>query len=320
MNDGQTNVEMQNAQEEIERLRKELGILRKTLEDAQPFLTLALAFLLEKQNGRIIQTDYRYAPALRTWDASSAGGAKMLGILSERHQAYLTLLDSFAPFRADFARIPISGDPEGTTPFWVNGWLPAFDSASIYGLLATRNPSLYVEIGSGNSTKFARQAIADHKLRTKIISIDPQPRAAINSICDENIRLPCEEIPTQVFSGLGQDAVLFVDNSHRSFQNSDVTVFFTEILPALQPGVVWGLHDICLPLDYPAEWASRYYNEQYLLMSYLFGGGGQDQVLLPNAYMALVPDLHAAFIKTVFSGSAAGIELFGGCFWMERRL
>ena len=58
---------------------------------------------------------------------------------------------------------------------------------------------------------------------------------------------------------------MFVDNSHRSFMKLDVTVFFTEILPRLQPGVLVGIHDIFLPDDYPAHWDVRYYSEQYLL-------------------------------------------------------
>ena len=59
--------------------------------------------------------------------------------------------------------------------------------------------------------------------------------------------------------------MVFIDNSHRAFQNSDVTVFFTEVLPALPAGVAYGIHDIFLPDDYPAGWSDRFYNEQYLL-------------------------------------------------------
>ena len=37
--------------------------------------------------------------------------------------------------------------------------------------------------------------------------------------------------------------------------NSDVTVFFCEILSVLPKGLVFGFHDIYLPFDYPDIWS-----------------------------------------------------------------
>jgi hypothetical protein len=42
-----------------------------------------------------------------------------------------------------------------------------------------------------------------------------------------------------------------------------------DILPRIRPGVIVGFHDIFLPFDYPASWSNRFYNEQYLLGSYI---------------------------------------------------
>ncbi len=120
------------------------------------------------------------------------------------------------------------------------------------------------------------------------------------------------------FADLPGDAVLFVDNSHRAFQNSDVTVFFMEILPMLAPGIVWGLHDIFFPCDYPEAWRGRFFNEQYLLMAYLMGGGGMDAILLPNGLISSSPMLMPAALE-IFEGSHFdGIEKHGGYFWMRR--
>src|ERR1019366_3993414 len=106
-----------------------------------------------------------------------------------------------------------------------------------------------VEIGSGNSTKFVARAIADHGLETKIISIDPQPRAEIDSLCNEVMRKPLEKCNLDIFGTLGESDIVFADNSHQSFMNSDVTVFFCEVLPMLARGVTVGIHDIFLPQD-----------------------------------------------------------------------
>ena len=236
----------------------------------------------------------------------------------EQADDYKALLAGFAAHRAWLEKIPVRAGRDDPAPCWMNGSFPPLDAVSLYGLLALHNPSIYVEVGSGNSTKFARRAIQDHGLRTRIVSIDPQPRREVDAICDEVIRRPCEDLDTGFFAGLPGDTLLFVDNSHRSFQNSDVTVFFMEILPVLQSGTIWGLHDIFFPLDYPQAWSGRFFNEQYLLMSYLMGGGGPDRILLPNALITSSPSLRPSALAILEGPSFDGIEKHGGCFWMQR--
>ncbi|MEX2622976.1 MAG: hypothetical protein WD651_04560, partial [Acidimicrobiia bacterium] len=60
--------------------------------------------------------------------------------------------------------IPVrpSGTPQ--EPHWLNGFLPGLDAAAIYTFMAERRPARYVEIGSGNSTRFTARAIRDHGL------------------------------------------------------------------------------------------------------------------------------------------------------------
>ena len=181
------------------------------------------------------------------------------------------------------------------------------------------NPSRYVEDGSGNSTKFVRRAIADHGLRTKVISIDPHPRAVIDKLCDEVVRRGFEDVDLSLFVNLEPGDIVFIDNSHRSFQNSDVTVFFTEALPLLKSGVLWGIHDIIfLPLDYPAEWLGRMYNEQYLLMCYLLGGAGGDSIELPVFYLSKKSELNL-LLGALFTDRPWGnVPVIGGGFWLKK--
>jgi hypothetical protein len=192
------------------------------------------------------------------------------------------------------------------------------DAVALYSLIAARNPRRYIEIGSGNSTKFARKAIRDHGLRTRILSIDPQPRAEIDALCDVVMRQPLETVDLNGFEQLGEEDMLFVDNSHRSFQNSDVTVFFTEILPRLRSGCLWGVHDVFLPCDYPESFHSFFFNEQYLLMTYLLGGAGGDTIFLPVAHCANEPSLADVLRPLSARPGLAGLPLSGGGFWMTR--
>ncbi len=177
-----------------------------------------------------------------------------------------------------------------------------------------------MEVGSGNTTKFARATIDHYGLRTKIVSIDPAPRTEVNAICDEIVREAFEDVDLSVMARLGADDVLFVDNSHRAFPNSDATVFFTEVLPSLPRGLLWGMHDIFLPDDYPQVWneEKRFYNEQYLLAAYLLGGAGPDRVCFPAAYVTGHSNLLDRLAPVFSSPRLQGIEVPGCAFWMQR--
>jgi predicted O-methyltransferase YrrM len=175
----------------------------------------------------------------------------------------------------------------------VNGWLSPFDLASLYCLVALNHPQLYLEVGSGISTGVARRALRDHQLRSRVVSIDPQPRAQIDSLCDEIIRQPLENVDLAIFDRLAPGDILFIDSSHRAFTNSDVTVVFLDVLPRLQPGVLVHLHDIFLPYDYPPEWRDWYYSEQYLLAAMLLGQTSRFRIALPNAFISHDPESSA---------------------------
>ena len=56
----------------------------------------------------------------------------------------------------------------------------------------------------------------------------------------------------------------------------------------LAPGVLVGIHDICLPFDYPPDWLDRYYSEQYLLAASLLGGHRGFRTILPSFYCTAV--------------------------------
>lgn len=194
-------------------------------------------------------------------------------------------LETFTTLEDDFITISTEGDAAGQEPFWNNQWFPPLDAVSICGFLAKEKPARYIEVGSGNSTKFARWIINRLHLKTEIVSIDPSPRAEIDGLCNQIIRQPLEDVDSSFFSKITNNDILFLDNSHQSFQNSDVTVFFTEILPVLPRGTLFGLHDIFLPYDYPQNWGPRFYNEQYLMAAYLFGKGAAATIEFPGHFL-----------------------------------
>jgi hypothetical protein len=265
----------------------------------------------------ILELDYGFQPRPRY--GRSTPHRRLFDLLSSRGEACATLLRRFAEFAEPLGRIPVRGEGlPGGEPFWDNGWAPPLDAVSIYCLLALRNPATYLEIGSGNTTRFARRAISDHGLRTRIVSIDPQPRAEIDALCDEVVRQPLEDVSLVAHLDLAPGDVVFVDDSHRCFQNSDVTVHFLELLPELPAGVLAGQHDIFLPYDYPAEWAERCYSEQYVLAAFLLGGHAGYEVVLPCYHASRNRELMALAGAAMDVPAEAGLGRMGTAFWMER--
>jgi hypothetical protein len=269
-----------------------------------------LRYWLRLSNGYPVRFDYPYALEPR-YGHGRPPHPRLQALLDR--QDYQPLLDELASFQDDFLRFDAVAGP-GREPGWRNGWLPPLDGMAIYGLLAARKPRTFLEVGSGNSTKFAARARRDHGLAVRLVSIDPHPRAEIDALCDEVVRAPMESVDLERFQSLREGDVVFIDNSHRALMGSDATAFFLDVLPALPSGVIVGIHDICLPLDYPPEWKYRYYNEQYLLAAYLLAEKPGFEVLLPAYYLSVIrPELLAPLRRCW----EAGIDRHGAAFWLR---
>ncbi len=210
------------------------------------------------------------------------------------------------------ASIPMEAK-DGKTPFWNNEFIPVFDAVSLALMLLETKPEIVLEIGSGNSTKFLRSAIEFFKMETKIISIDPYPRAEVEELCDRNIRKSLETATDEVLEIFPKRPLVFFDGSHRVLPNSDVMVFFLELLPALPSGCVYGIHDINLPYDYFTAMAQRLYTEQYMLAAYLLGGGDGDTVELPTCYLTATGDFNRALPDNIDFPMRNGES-----FWLRR--
>lgn len=180
-------------------------------------------------------------------------------------------------------------------PAWCGVPYAAFNSAALYTLIGESRPKLYLEIGSGVTTAFAHRSIRDHGLSTRIVSIDPEPRAAIDGICDEVVRAGLETADLSVFDALEPGDILFLDGSHRVFMNSDVTVFMIDVLPRVKPGVLIHVHDIQLPWDYPDMFTHWYWSEAYILAAYFLGGLDRVKPVLPTAWICRSPQFEDWF-------------------------
>jgi Methyltransferase domain len=260
----------------------------------------------------LIYVDYPVNPESR-YGYGKPPHAILKGIISKGDEGYAKHLKSFLEYGDLLERIPTTAE---RGPCWVNGYLPGLDAVAIYAFLATLNPRRYVEIGSGYSTEFARRAIREHSLRTLITSIDPRPRAEIDTICDTVIRAPLDQLDLSLFSELEAGDVLFVDDGHRVFTNSGPTIFFMDVLPVLAEGVIVAVHDVYLPYDYPPEWERLYYSEQYLLASCLLAGCRWMDTMFPAYYVSQQPHLSALISELWTRPNLDSAEQHGGSFWL----
>jgi hypothetical protein len=260
--------------------------------------------------------DYPYG--LRRRYTETQPHARLRDWLDQGRDRYRERLHGFLVHAEMLGMIPLEPEFDGSpNPHWQNGFLPGLDIVALYGLLGELKPASYLEIGSGNSTKVARKAIRELALNTRIHSIDPFPRAEVDSICDEVTRKSLEECDLSVFGDLKSGDIVFFDGSHRLLQDSDVTVFFLDILPRLPKGVIVQIHDITLPFDYPEEWKERLYSENYVLATALLMSPEKFEVILPNAFISEDGDLREILYPLWERFPENSIQRHGGSFWFR---
>jgi hypothetical protein len=264
-----------------------------------------------------ITLDYPVTPRPR-WGHGRPAHPQLHRILDRGRERYRRHLRRIAELAPRLQAIPVSPPSDELEPAWSNPWFSGLDLAALYMFIAHFRPARYLEIGSGWTTKITRRAARDGGAKLHITSIDPQPRAEVDRLCDVVVRRAVEDVEASLFATLEAGDVLFVDNSHRVFTNSDCVVLFLEILPELKPGVLVHLHDIYLPYDYPTEWNERYYSEQYLLAAWLLADGPRFDVELPNMFTSEDPDLRSE-VDPVWTGPLAAVQRHGGSFWLRMR-
>ncbi|MEM1144709.1 MAG: class I SAM-dependent methyltransferase [Pseudomonadota bacterium] len=158
-----------------------------------------------------------------------------------------------------------------------NGSFTYGDAEFWYQFIRQVKPTNIIEIGSGNSTKVAIQAIAANAAEDppnvcRLRCVEPYEQPWMESQGIEVARCPVEELGHSFFECLRANDVLFIDSSHVIRPEGDVVYEFLQLLPMLPKGVYVHVHDIFTPRNYPAEWLCneiRLWNEQYLLEAFL---------------------------------------------------
>lgn len=292
----------------------------------------ALAALANERGFDLVRRHY-YSPVPQREDLIQPGfwdqQSSLRGIDLREADALAFLTTTLPPFLAEF-RDRFSVEPvEGETEFCVvNGVYMAVDSHVYYGMLRSLKPRRLIEVGSGQSTRVAVEAVARNTAEgraTDILAIEPYPSDVIRALAaDSRLRLletRVQDVPLAEFESLEAGDVLFIDSTHVLREGGDVQYEYLEILPSLQPGVHVHIHDISLPRRYPRVYHEQgtYWNEQYLLQAFLCGNT-DFEVTWPGNFMLV---RHPELMQETFPEIDAMRKVFplaeASAFWMRRR-
>lgn len=185
----------------------------------------------------------------------------------------LDLLDKLT-FSEELLELSFKPYPEKNSDFGLNnGLFGAGDADFLYQFLRYFQPAKIIEIGSGNSTKVARLALAKNQRDSKHICIEPYEQPWLEQF--EQITVVRERIENCSIdwgSELQEGDLLFIDSSHMIRPQGDVLKEYIEIIPSLKSGVFIHIHDIFTPRDYGVGCIVedvRFWNEQYMLEAIL---------------------------------------------------
>ncbi len=139
-----------------------------------------------------------------------------------------------------------------------------------------------VEVGSGNSTLIAAEAIRKNRAEDAAhacqhVCVEPYEMPWLEDRGVEVVRQRVESLDPSFFSLLEAGDILFIDSSHVIRPEGDVLYLVQSILPVLNKGVYVHVHDIFTPYHYPPRWLFEkvlFWNEQYVLESFLAMNSG----------------------------------------------
>jgi predicted O-methyltransferase YrrM len=170
-----------------------------------------------------------------------------------------------------------------------NGFFEHGDAEIYYQLIRHIKPKNILEIGSGQSTLIALEAIKKNKnidkINTKINCVEPYENTWLDNFNIKIIRKKIEDLNTNYYLSLKSGDILFIDSSHMIRPQGDVLKIFFEIIPKLKKGVIIHIHDIFTPKDYPEKWLineHRFWNEQYLVEALMMNKNRYEIYLMLN--------------------------------------
>lgn len=236
----------------------------------------------------------------------------------------IALLNQFS-FQKELLELPKDNYGNRFSFAYNNLSYPSGDAELYYSMLRLKKPKNIIEIGSGQSTLLALEAIRINKKEDpsydcRMICIEPYEYNWLEELGVDVIRKRVERLNFDLFNILGENDFLFIDSSHVIRPQGDVLFEIQELLPLLSSGVFIHFHDIFTPKDYLEEWITgqRLWNEQYLLEAFLAYNPEFEIVLSSNLifhkYKELLLEKCPVLRKELINNPIREV----GSFWIKR--
>ena len=201
-----------------------------------------------------------------------------------------------------------------------NDFFSKGDAEIYYQIIRHAKPNKIVEIGSGQSTLIALEAIKkneeENNKTTQLTCVEPYENFWLEDLNIAIIRKKIEDINFDDDKiNLDSGDILFIDSSHIIRPQGDVLKLYLEILPKLKSGVIIHIHDIFTPKNYLNYWIKEnvfFWNEQYLLEA-LLTNTNKYKVICSLNYLK-----HNHYKKLKNSCPYLDIEAEPGSFYIEK--
>lgn len=226
--------------------------------------------------------------------------------------AQARMLEALMPFAPEFDP-PQQPSEDGLRFGWQNGMFSNLDAMAYYCMLRHFRPRRVLEIGSGNSTRVALEALTRNGTG-EIVSIEPFPSEALRKMPITLHQGFAQDFDADFFNDqLADGDVFFIDSTHTVKASSDCCHLYLRILPWLRRDVIVHVHDIALPKGISVTNAVEkhvYWTEQYLLAA-LLCDNPKTEFLLGVVYANICA---RPAVERLMGGKA---RTGGGSFWFR---
>lgn len=203
----------------------------------------------------------------------------------------------------------------------VNSGLSQVDAFILYALIRNKKPSVFIEIGSGDSTKISLSAFDKNEkegVTCEFTAIEPFPQKYLKDIKNNKFKLTEKKVQDVDVDFFSQADILFIDSSHVAKIGSDVNYEILDIVPRLKIGSLVHWHDIMIPLNYHKTWiesGNMFWNESYMVHAFMLHNKSF-KIIWASKYMQLNSPEPLLKTFTYFKPEDPAQQL--SSFWIER--
>lgn len=224
--------------------------------------------------------------------------------------------DLYSQASANFEKVvsPYQAEIQWPPARVFNGFFETIDAELYHCMIRFLGPKRIIEVGAGNSTWFARDALRANG-RGQLVAIDPDPRISPPRECHV-VRQFIQDVEPSLFRELRKNDILFIDSSHTE---EEATYCIENVYPALRRGVFVQIHDIVFPYrgysSFVPDWSDL--GEQEVVLEFLRHQRDSYQVFTSSAFARYQSP---SMVSRLIPSKKYRPQVAGGSTWIRKKL